>query len=107
MVNLWLIVLSQSRLLCRTGPPFLCSFQGCYIMLLLCLALFFLFSYFLGFCDHFLMILWKHLLPWLPAYMCVAFTRDDHIIHFASDLLSVMWLLLFAALYFLQGKMPK
>lgn len=41
MVNLWLIVLSQSRLLRRTGPSFLCSFQGSYIMLLLCLSLFF------------------------------------------------------------------
>lgn len=56
MVNLWLIVLSQSRLLCRTGPPFLCSFQGYYIMLLLCLSLFFFFSYLLGFCDCFLVI---------------------------------------------------
>lgn len=56
MVNLWLIVLSQSRLLSRTGPPFLCSFQGYYIMLQHSLSLFFFFSYFLGFCDRFLVI---------------------------------------------------
>lgn len=56
MANLRLFVLSQSRLLRRTGPPFLCSFQGCYIMLLLCWSFFFFFSYFVGFCDRFLVI---------------------------------------------------
>lgn len=57
MVNLRLIVLSQSRLLRRTGPPFLCSFQGRYIMLLLCLSIFFLFFIVFGvlwsFCHDF------------------------------------------------------
>lgn len=55
MVNLSMIVLSQSGLLRRTGPPFLCSFQGHYIMLLL-LDSFTFFSYFGGFSDRFLVI---------------------------------------------------